>query len=254
MVAGSIRLEVPTTMAKLEQVLAELEAAGTAQNRKVYARHGAAQPMFGVSYKELGRISKPLKTDHALAVDLWHSGNHDARVLALRIADPSAVTEELALDWLADVNNYILVEGLGKLVAQSPAARTVSDQLRDHPQEWPASLGWFIVACSAEQPELWTFDELEALVQQINTEIDARPNRVRHEMNGALIAIGLRGDGLRSAVLATASQVCPVEVNHGETGCKTPDVAPYIERTLARRAAQAARRAERARAKAAART
>lgn len=241
-------------MAKLEQVLAELEAAGTAQNRKVYARHGAAQPMFGVSYKELGRIAKPIKTDHALAVELWRSGNHDARVLALRIADPSAVTEALALDWLSDVDNYILVEGLGKLVAQSPVARAVSDQLRDHPDEWPASLGWFIVACSAEQAELWTPAELQTLVRQIADDIDARPNRVRHEMNGALIAIGLREDGPRRAVLDTALKVCPVEVDHGETGCKTPDVAPYIERTLTRRAAQAARKAERARAKAAART
>ncbi len=239
-------------MATVQDVLAELETAGTAQNRKVYARHGATQPMFGVSYKELGRIGKPLKTDHQLAIELWRSGNHDARVLALRIADPSAITVALALDWLADVDNYILVEALGKLVAQSPVARPISDQLRDDSNEWPASLGWFIVACSAEQAELWTENELEALVFQISDEIGSRPNRVRHEMNGALIAIGLRDDALRRAVLETAAQVCPVEVDHGETGCKTPDVAPYIERTLARRAVQAAKRAERARAKAAA--
>ncbi len=239
-------------MANVQDVLTELEEAGTAQNRKVYARHGAAQPMFGVSYKELGRIGKPLKIDHRLAVELWRSGNHDARVLALRIADPTAMTAALTLDWLADVDNYILVEALGKLVAQSPVARSISDRLRDDPEEWPASLGWFIVACSAERDELWTADELEALVRQINDDIEARPNRVRHEMNGALIAIGLRDQDLRRAVLETASRICPVEVDHGETGCKTPDVAPYIERTLARREAQAARKAERSRARTAA--
>ena len=37
----------------------QLKAAGTTQNRKVYARHGAAEPMFGVSYADLGRIAKP---------------------------------------------------------------------------------------------------------------------------------------------------------------------------------------------------
>lgn len=241
-------------MGTLQDVLAELEAAGTAQNRKVYARHGAAQPMFGVSYKELGRIGKPLKTDQPLAIELWNSGNHDARVLALRIADPAAMTEPLALAWLGDVSNYILVEGLGKLVAQSPIARSLSDQLRDAPEEWPASLGWFIVACSAERPDTWTTDDLHVLVQQIEREIADRPNRVRHEMNGALIAIGLRDDDLRRTVVGAAHLVCPVEVDHGETGCKTPDVVPYINRTLARRAAQAARKAERSRAKAGARS
>lgn len=32
------------------EVMSMLEAAGTAQNRKVYARHGVPEPMFGVSY------------------------------------------------------------------------------------------------------------------------------------------------------------------------------------------------------------
>ena len=84
------------TNSEISAVMADLEAAGTAQNRKVYARHGAAEPMFGVSYAELGRIAKRIKTDHALARQLWDSGNHDARVLALRVADPAALDKALA--------------------------------------------------------------------------------------------------------------------------------------------------------------
>ena len=110
-------------MSTLAEVMAELELAGTAQNRKVYARHGAAEPMFGVSYKELGRIAKPLRTDHALAAGLWDSGNHDARVLALRVADAAAVSKTRARRWLRDVDNYILAEALGGMLAQSPLAR-----------------------------------------------------------------------------------------------------------------------------------
>ena len=134
-------------------VMAQLAAAGTAQNRKVYARHGAAEPMFGVSYAELGRIAKPIKTNHALAVELWDSGNHDARVLALRVADPAALDEPLAGRWLRDVDNYILAEGLGGLCARTRHARKLSDAWRDSPAEWTASTGWFIVTCTAENPE-----------------------------------------------------------------------------------------------------
>ena len=225
-------------------VMAELEAVGTAQNRKVYARHGAAEPVFGVSYAELGRIAKPIKTDHALAVELWDSGNHDARVLALRVADPAVVDEPLAGRWLRDVDNYILAEGLGGLCAQSPPARELSDAWRDSPAEWTASTGWFIVTCTAENPDVWSAAELRGLVGQIEGEIGERPNRVRHEMNGALIVIALRDAGLRRAVLAAVARIGPVKVDHGQTGCKTPDVAPYVERTLAHRAAKAARHAE----------
>ena len=222
-------------------VMAQLEAAGTAQNRKVYVRHGAAQPLFGVSYAELNRIAKPIKTDHALASHLWASGNHDARVLALRVADPSAVDERLANGWLEDVDNYILAEGLGGLCAQSPVARSLSDVWRDSPDEWTASTGWFIVTCTAEDPEFWSVQELRVLLRQIEAEIAVRPNRVRHEMNGALIVIALRDGNLRRSVLAAAGRIGPVKVDHGQTGCKTPEVAPYVERTLAHRAKRANR-------------
>ena len=123
----------------LSALMAQLEAVGTAQNRKVYARQGAAEPMFGVSYAELGRIAKPIKTDHALAIELWDSGNHDARVLALRVADPAAVDGPLGGRWLRDVDNYILAEGLGGLCARSPHARELSDAWRDRSGEWEAS-------------------------------------------------------------------------------------------------------------------
>ena len=228
----------------LSAVMAQLEAAGTAQNRKVYGRHGAAEPMFGVSYANLGKIAKPIETDHALAVELWDSGNHDARVLALRVADPAAVGESLAGRWLRDVDNYILAEGLGGLCAQSPHARELSDAWRDRSGEWEASTGWFIVTCTAEDPGVWSIEELRGLLGKIEVEIGQRPNRVRHEMNGALIVIALRDANLRHEVLAAAARIGPVKVDHGQTGCKTPDVAPYVERTLAHRAAKAARHAE----------
>ena len=227
-----------TASTSVADVLAQLEAAGTAQNRKVYARHGASEPMFGVSYKDHGRIGKKLKGDQALAQELWSSGNHDARVLACRIADPEQMTAELAQTWLEDVDNYILAEELGRLLARSPLARELSDALRDIETEWPASVGWFIVACTGEDADIWSADDLRALVQQIREEIAQRPNRVRHEMNGALIAIGLRDGNLRRSVFALDKRIGPVQVDHGETGCKTPAITPYIERTLARRASK----------------
>lgn len=232
----------------LASVMAFLEEAGTAQNRKVYARHGAAEPMFGVSYKNLGLIRKRIGVDHDLALELWATGNHDARVLALQTAEADAVTPETARRWAGDATNYILAEALGGLCARTRWARTLSDDWRDDPGEWPASIGWFIVACTAENSEVWTPAELRDLVGQIEAEIGGRPNRVRHEMNGALIAVALRDGNLRRSVLAAARRIGPVAVDHGQTGCKTPEVAPYVERTLAHRAAKSTRPAKSARA------
>jgi hypothetical protein len=47
------------------QVMTELKKAGTAQNRKIYARHGATGEMFGVSFATLRSLHKQIKTDQA---------------------------------------------------------------------------------------------------------------------------------------------------------------------------------------------
>jgi 3-methyladenine DNA glycosylase AlkD len=58
----------------LAQALKRLKTAGTAQNRKVYARHGVRPEMYGVSYANLGKLRQEIGTDHELARGLWESG------------------------------------------------------------------------------------------------------------------------------------------------------------------------------------
>ena len=87
-VVVSIRIDGMT----VSEVMKRLEEPGTAQNRKVYARHGMHEPFFGVSFAELGKLQKAIKTDHALARELWSTGNWDARHLACMVADPRGVS------------------------------------------------------------------------------------------------------------------------------------------------------------------
>ena len=48
------------------------------------------------------------------------------------------------------------------------------------------------------------------------------------------LAIGGSLGELREEALAAARAIGKVAVDHGETGCKTPDAAAYIERMAAR--------------------
>jgi hypothetical protein len=54
-------------------------------------------------------------------------------------------------------------------------------------------------------------------------------------MNNALIAIGSRGGALEDRAIAAAGRIGTVVVDHGATGCKTPDAAASIRKTVARR-------------------
>ena len=107
-----------------KDTLKQLKAMGTAQNRKVYGRHGIKGDVCGVSYTNLKKLAKEIKVDHGLAQELWESGNFDARVLATMVADPSSVTRGMADAWARDLDNYGITDAFSGLVAKSPHGRT----------------------------------------------------------------------------------------------------------------------------------
>lgn len=220
------------------QTLAKLKTLGTAQNRKIYARHGISGELYGVSYADLGKLKKQIKTDHALAQSLWQSGNHDARVLATMVADPVQTTVRQLDAWAKDLDNYVLAGALSDLAAQSPAARAQAKKWIARKSEWPASAGWSIIAQLAMVDAGEVDDgEWAAYLETIEAEIHQSKNRVRYSMNNALIAIGLHSASLQQRALAAAKKIGKVEVDHGETNCKTPDAAAYIKKSVERKKA-----------------
>jgi len=215
-------------------VLHELGRLGTAQNRKVYARHGVGPNMFGVSYANLERLKKILGINHDLARGLWTSANHDARILATKIADPARVSSRDLDRWVRDLDNYVISDAFSELAAQTPWARKRMETWGAARGEWIGRVGWLVLARLARSDGSLTDRELTEKLAIIEREIHTRKNRTRDAMNSALIAIGLRNPALKAQALAAAKRIGKVEVDHGQTSCKTPDAAEYIQRAAAR--------------------
>ncbi len=225
---------MPTATATARSVLADLERMGTAQNRKVYARHGVGPATFGVSYANLGKLKKAIKQDQKLAVALWESGNHDARVLASMVADPAAMTVGQLNAWAKDLDNYVLTDAFASLVARTPHRRKKAEQWMKATGEWVGRTGWLVVTSLVKDDDL-PDDYFIDLLGTVEAEIHGRKNRVRDAMNYALIAIGMRNKALEKRAIAAARRIGPVEVDHGETGCKTPEAVAYIKKAAARK-------------------
>lgn len=219
----------------LHQTLQQLEALGTEQNRKVYRRHGVSDNLYGVSYAHQRKLAKTIRRNHPLALELWGSGNHDARILATFIADPAKADDALIESWAADLDSYVLTDAFAAFVGKTALCQDKAEQWRNAAGEWQGRAGWHLVSHLAMQkpdlPDAWFSARLDTIEREIHT----RQNRVRDAMNNALIAIGIRNPSLESLALAAAARIGKVEVDHGQTGCKTPDAAAYIQRTLARR-------------------
>ena len=217
--------------AKTSFVLEELASLGKPGTAKMYARHGVTEPSVGLAAADLARLVKRLGVQHELALELWKSGMHDARVLATKVADPATMATRELEAWLSEASNYVITDALAELAARLPGARSLALRWIQSQDEWRSAAGWNVLASLALAGGL---DDTIALtlLQRIEKNIGGAFNRTRHCMNGALIAIGGSHAGVRSRALEVAESIGKVEVDHGQTSCKTPEAAPYIRKMV----------------------
>jgi len=215
-----------------------LEKLGTEQTRKTWARHGAEGPMFGVLFGELFKLMKRIDIDHELARELWATGNVDARNLAMKIADPLAMTSDELDRWAIENPMRMCSLYIATLAAEGPHARDKVRQWLNSSNERLRASGWTLLGRLSDLDESFPEDQLLSSVKVIEQSIHSAPNEVKSDMNRALITIGGRSSALRQAVLAAAKRIGKVTVDHGDTACKTPDVADAVERMWARSGAK----------------
>jgi 3-methyladenine DNA glycosylase AlkD len=220
------------------EVMARLEEMGTAQNRKIYARHGVPEPMYGVSFASLETLARLIGVDQPLAERLWATGNHDAQVLATRVADPARFGRRDLDLWARALSSAVLTDAFSTLTSRTSHVRLKADGWSRARGEWKGQAGWTLVAYLARNETALDDEYFTERLRVIEGDIHDRPNRVRYAMNGALIAIGLRNPALEKEALATARRIGPVQVDHGETSCQTPDAAAWIAKAKRSRARQ----------------
>ena len=218
-----------------KEILATLKQLGKAQTAAIYQRHGSGKNVFGVLTSEIAKLQKKIKVDHVLAMELWRSGNAEARILALQIADPEQLTRADADRLVQEGPARFVGSYLSGLLSRSPIADETMRSWMKSKDEASRETGYGILTARLrEDAETVSDADARKVLATIEKEIHRSPNWARRAMNGALISIGIYKPALRKQVLEAAKRIGKVEVDHGETSCKTPDAAPYIEKALQR--------------------
>ena len=216
----------------LDETLKALKAAGTAQTRKTYLRHGYPEDTWGVSFADLKKFSKKIDTDHPLARKLWATGNGDACTLATMIADADEATSRELEDWVQAVRFSLMSQMLSRYVSDTEFAREKAERWTKSSEEFIGETGYYVLGQLALRDEELPDDYFEGHLRTIEKTIHAAKNYTRYAMNQAVIAIGVRNPNLTRKALEAAARIGKVTVDHGDTACKTPDAAAYIRKTL----------------------
>ena len=94
-------------MASLQTVLDEMWAVASEDHRVGMARFGIPiERAMGIPVPLLRKMSRVYRNEHELAIELWNSGWHEARILAPMVADPKQTTSELVDRWTEEFDAW----------------------------------------------------------------------------------------------------------------------------------------------------
>src|SRR5207244_10718057 len=197
-------------------IVDELRPLGNEAYKKVMRNHGVKEPFFGVKIEDLKKIQKRIKHDYQLALDLYDTGISDAMYLAGLIADDAKMTKKDLQRWVEKAYCGLHSEYTVPWVAAgSPHGRELALKWIDAKKELIAAAGWSTLSSLVgitDDSEL-DLDELEQLLERVETTIHEQPNRVRYAMNCFVIAVGSYVAPLTPRALKAAATIGRVTVN-----------------------------------------
>jgi len=188
--------------------LAELRRLGTRQNVDGMARFGIrAKNVYGVSKPKMDLLAKRIGKDHHLAMQLWNSRVHDARILAGMVDEPRFVTPAQMDHWVRDFDNWDVCDGTCcHLFAHTRFAWQKAVAWSVKSAEFQKRAGFALMAYLAVHDKRAADRRFLKLLPTIRREACDGRNFVRKAVSWALRQIGKRNLRLNLAAVRAAER------------------------------------------------
>jgi 3-methyladenine DNA glycosylase AlkD len=171
----------------------------------------AVDRALGVSVPKIRRIAKRIGTDHALALDLWGSGVHEARILATLVADPAAITHGEMERWATDIDSWDVGDFAADLFARTPFATRVVREWSARPESYVRRCAFAMIARRAVSDRDATDAAFLRFFPTIRAAATDERNEVKKAVNWALRQIGKRNAALHTAAIGEAERLLELD-------------------------------------------
>jgi len=167
---------------------------------------------LGVSIPVLRRLARTIGKDHQVALGLFASGIHEAKILAALVDDPRLVTEAQMEKWLKQFDSWDVTDQVCTILFDKTlfAWRKAKEWTRNEP-EYQKRAAYSLMAGLALHDRLAADEDFEALWPLLlQGAIDGR-NYVKKAVNWALRGIGKRNTRLCKSALQTAKEMMKLD-------------------------------------------
>ena len=190
-------------------MVAELRAAADPARLDGMARVGIrTDRAIGVSVPNVRRIARRHRGDHALALALWATGIHEARLLAPMIADPGWATDAELDAWVAELDSWDTCDGLcSSLLVRMPQRWELVERYAAREPGFEKRAGFALLATLAVHDRTAPDDAFRARLALIERHAPDPRNEVRKAVNWALRQIGKRNAALHADAIACGERI-----------------------------------------------
>lgn len=192
-----------------DDIIIQLHSMANLENVKGMARYGInPHNNLGISIYQLRPLAKQIGTNHALALRLWDSQIHDARLLACFIDDPALVTSKQMDSWATDFDSWDICDQVcTSLFDQTPFVYDKVFQWAAKEQEFIRRAAFSLIAGLAIHDKNATDQDFIDLLALCITYATDERNYVKKAVNWALRNIGKRNSALNKTALKIAEKI-----------------------------------------------
>lgn len=194
---------------RLGAIVARLRKLANPENVKGMARFGiSARNTLGVPIPALRELAKEIGVGHRLALGLWDTGIHEARLLAGFIDDPLLVTEAQTEKWAAEFDSWDICDQVcSNLFDRTPFAVKKASEWSKREEEFVKRASFVLMAAMAVHDKEADDKHFVSFLRIIERESTDDRNFVRKAVNWALRQIGKRNLQLNKAAIGSAKKI-----------------------------------------------
>ncbi|AHB13291.1 DNA alkylation repair protein [Dehalococcoides mccartyi] len=197
------------TLNKYTGLINSLKALANTDNAAGMSRFGISNTnTLGVSVKDIRHLAKEAGHNHTLALLLWDSGIHEARIMASLIAESRKVSQTEMESWVKDIDSWDICDlCCNNLWSKTSFAFEQALKWTYRPEEYIKRAGFVLLTTLAVHDKKALDEKFISFFPRLLTEASDERNYVKKAVNWALRQIGKRNLSLNQAAITLGEEI-----------------------------------------------
>lgn len=196
-----------------QEIISLLKSKSNKSNLAGMARFGInPEYALGVSVTELRKVAKQINKNHSLALKLWDSGIHEARILSSMVDEADKVTKKQMDNWIKEFNSWDLCDQVcANLFDKTPFAFEKAIQWSKRKKEYEKRAGFALMACLAWHDKTSPDSKFIKFFPYIKHGSTDNRNFIKKAVSWALRQIGKKNKNLNRQAIKLSKEIQQID-------------------------------------------